>query len=168
MGGPSGYFLTFTTYGTRLHGDPRGSVDRGHNLVGTPALSPNPVRQTYARKRMPEESVRLDEPQRRAVARAIAGVCEHRAWRLHALNVRTNHVHAVVTSDAPIEQVLNTFKAYATRELRESGLVSSGTRTWARHGSTRFLRDDQDVIDAVSYVLDYQSDDLGGRIAPGE
>jgi REP element-mobilizing transposase RayT len=117
---------------------------------------------------MPEDVVRLDEPQRQTVARAIAEVCEHRAWRLHALNVRTNHVHAVVTSEAPIDRVLNTFKAYSTRELRKSGLVSSGTRTWARHGSTRFLRDEQDVIGAVSYVLDYQGDDLGGTIAPGE
>ncbi|GMV84436.1 MAG: hypothetical protein AMXMBFR80_02940 [Dehalococcoidia bacterium] len=99
---------------------------------------------------MAEDAVRLDERQRRAVATAIAEVCDYRAWRLHALNVRTNHVQAVVTSEAPIDHVPNSFKAYATRRLRESGLVSSGTRTWARHGGTRFLRDEQHVIDAVS------------------
>ncbi|MCO5201943.1 MAG: transposase [Chloroflexi bacterium] len=168
MSGPAGYFLTFTTYGNRLHGDPRGSIHRRQNLLGTPALPVNPARQRFERELLTQEPVLFSEEQRRTVARAIAGVCEHRAWRLHALNVRTNHVHVVVTSEAPIDQVLNTFKAYATRGLRESGLARSGARTWARHGSTRFLRDEQDVIDAVSYVLDYQGDDLGGTIGPGE
>ena len=35
------YFLTFTTYGTWLHGDTRGSVDREHNIVETPYLEPD-------------------------------------------------------------------------------------------------------------------------------
>lgn len=160
--GPAGYFLTFTTYGTRLHGDPRGSIHRRQNLTGTPALPINPARQRFERELLTREPVVFSEEQRRAVASAISEVCDYRAWRLHALNVRSNHVHVVVTSEAPIDQVLNTFKVYATRELRECGLMSSGTRTWARHGSARFLRDEQDVIDAVSHVLDYQ----GGARSP--
>lgn len=32
------YFITFHTYGTRLHGDEKGSVDHEHNNVGTPEL----------------------------------------------------------------------------------------------------------------------------------
>jgi len=168
VNGPAGYFLTFTTYGTRLHGDPRGSVLRHDNAVGTPAFAPNPVRNRFERALMTASPMRFTEDQRRMVAMAIAEVCARREWRLHALNVRTNHVHVVVTSEAPIDQVMNTFKAYATRKLRESNLVGGGARTWARHGSTRFLRDEQDVIDAMSYVLDYQGEDLGGTIGPGE
>jgi hypothetical protein len=34
--GPLAYLITFPTYGTWLHGDERGSVDRDHNLPGTP------------------------------------------------------------------------------------------------------------------------------------
>ena len=36
------YFLTFRTYGTWLHGDERGSVDRKHNQFGEPLLLPSP------------------------------------------------------------------------------------------------------------------------------
>jgi hypothetical protein len=41
---------------------------------------------------------------------------------LHALNVRTNHVHTVVTASRKPEQVLNGLKANATRQLRNEGL----------------------------------------------
>ena len=32
------YFITFVSYGTWLHGDQRGSVDRNHNVFATPLL----------------------------------------------------------------------------------------------------------------------------------
>ena len=37
---PLAYLLTFTCYGTRLHGDTRGTVDRNNNRYGMPFLSP--------------------------------------------------------------------------------------------------------------------------------
>ena len=39
------YFLTWTTYGTRLHGDQRGSIDAAHNTPGTDILLPDPSRE---------------------------------------------------------------------------------------------------------------------------
>ncbi len=36
------YLITFSTYGTHLHGDPRGSVDVRHNMPGTAVLPPDP------------------------------------------------------------------------------------------------------------------------------
>lgn len=41
-GYPLAYLLTFRCYGTWLHGDARGSVDREHNTYGTPCLDPDP------------------------------------------------------------------------------------------------------------------------------
>ena len=35
---PLAYFITFRAYGTWLHGDERGSVDRLHNTFGSPSL----------------------------------------------------------------------------------------------------------------------------------
>ena len=37
--GPSGYLITFHTYGTWLHGDSRGSTDRINNITGVPMLN---------------------------------------------------------------------------------------------------------------------------------
>jgi len=39
---PLAYLITFRAYGTWLHGDSRGSVDRFHNRYGAPLIAPNP------------------------------------------------------------------------------------------------------------------------------
>jgi hypothetical protein len=35
---PLAYHITFGTYGTRLHGDERGTVERAHNVYGEPIV----------------------------------------------------------------------------------------------------------------------------------
>ena len=56
---PLAYFSTFTTYGTWLHGDERGSVDREHNQVGTPWLEPDGRRQAVNRRKMTQDRMAL-------------------------------------------------------------------------------------------------------------
>src|SRR5258707_2268858 len=38
---PLAYLITLRTYGTWLHGDERGSMDRKHNVYGTSKIAPN-------------------------------------------------------------------------------------------------------------------------------
>lgn len=55
---PLAYLITFNTYGSWLHGDRRGSVDRFHNRYGTPRVAANPLRESYERgllKHPPDE-----------------------------------------------------------------------------------------------------------------
>ena len=94
------------------------------------------------------------------VQRSIEAVCEYREWTLHAINVRTNHVHALVGADVPPERVMNDFKAYATRGLREAGLVEPDRRVWARHGSTRWIDSDRSFEMAKEYVMTGQGEPL--------
>ena len=79
---------------------------------------------------------------------------------LYAINVRTNHVHTVVTANRKAELVLNGFKANATRELRQSGLWTETFSPWARKGSKKKLWNEQSVAKAIDYVLYGQGDDL--------
>jgi REP element-mobilizing transposase RayT len=165
---PLGYLITFVTYGTWLHGDERGSVDRDHNVPGTPLLARAPNRQRRAAERLKYAPVRLDAARRRAVHQAIVDVVQHRSWTLHALNVRTNHVHVVVTADQTPERAMNTLKAWATRRMVEAGVFVAGQKPWARHGSTGYLWKPDQVEAACRYVLEQQGADLPtGRVAPG-
>jgi len=150
------YFITFTCYGTWLHGDSRGSVDKNHNLPDTPFLPNAPARTQYARNQMKQEAVFLSDEHRQVVEQAICGVCEHKQWTLLAVNVRSNHVHTVVTADATPESVMNYFKRYASRQLHEQQLFSKETTIWTRHGSTRYLNDQRSIDAAVRYVIDGQ------------
>jgi len=56
--------------------------------------------------------------------------------------------------------VLDAFKSYATRALREAGLVSMKVKLWARHGSTIYLWKERDVAKAIEYVMLGQGDEL--------
>jgi REP element-mobilizing transposase RayT len=83
-----------------------------------------------------------------------------RKWELLALNVRTNHVHTVVTANRDPEIVLNAFKANATRELRERNLWPHDFSPWVRKGSKRKLWNERSVAMAIDYVLYGQGNDL--------
>ncbi len=153
---PLAYFISFRCYGTWLHGDARGSVDRRHNLVGEPLLAPHPARERWEAGRMSHGAVGLQPAERSLVEPAIREVCVHRGWDLHAVNVRTNHVHLVVAADLSPERVLNTLKAWSTRRLRETGARAPGAPVWSRHGSTRYLWHLDAVEAACQYVNEAQ------------
>lgn len=55
---------------------------------------------------------------------------------------------------------MTAFKAWSTRRLREAQLVSASTKTWSRHGSTRYLWSFKDLEDARLYVEEGQGEDL--------
>jgi valyl-tRNA synthetase len=150
------HFITFTTRGTRLHGDPRGSVNPDYNRFGEPWHPVNPDLVTQELKSMTGESVKLDQPRRQVVHDAVLEVCRHRGWTLHALHVRTNHLHVILDADAEPERVMNDFKSYATRRLREAGLAAPDAKVWTRHGSTRRLWHDKALPAAIAYVADGQ------------
>jgi REP element-mobilizing transposase RayT len=100
--------------------------------------------------------------ERPIVEAAISELCEHRTWELMAMNVRTNHVHVVLAAGAAPERVMGDLKAYSTRAMRRAGLVAAQQKVWARHGSTRWVWDSDQVDRCVTYTLDAQGDDLPG------
>jgi REP element-mobilizing transposase RayT len=156
---PLAYLITFRTYGTWLHGDERGSMDRQHNIYGTPRLAPHLNRKSFEQLQLRHSPIVFNTKQRAAVENAVREVCRYRTYALMALNVRTNHVHAVVSAECKPEPILDAFKAYATRNLRRLGLISRTTKPWVRHGSTRYLWKERHVAKAIDYVLYGQGDD---------
>jgi REP element-mobilizing transposase RayT len=103
----------------------------------------------------------LSEKQRDICTEAIRALCTLRQWQLYALNVRSNHVHAVVRSPVVAERVMGDFKAFATRALRDAREMDEKARVWAQHGSTHLLFQPQRVMDACKYVVEGQGSRLG-------
>jgi REP element-mobilizing transposase RayT len=151
---PLAYLITIRCYGTWLHGDGRGSVDRhGHNVFGTPRVAPNARLEYLMRRELKHRPVLLSQEQRVEVEGAIGEVCENRNYRLLAVNARTNHVHAVVSARVKPEQIVNAFKSYATRRLRKAGLIGNEVKPWVRGKSTKRLWKPKNVSRAIDYVL---------------
>jgi REP element-mobilizing transposase RayT len=157
---PLAYFITFRAYGTWLHGDERGSVDRLHNAFGSPRLPPNALRRNYERRMLKRPPVHLSKNRRAAIESAIRETCELRNWTLWAFNIRTNHVHTVVSAKCKSETVLSALKANATRALREATLWQSGHSPWVRKGSRKHLWTQKQLSAAINYVLYDQGEPL--------
>lgn len=157
MSSPLAFLITWTTHGTWLHGDDRGSADRVTDRIpGTPYLPANAARVAFERSELAGGAFSLWNEARENVDATIRKHCELRGWNLHALNVRTNHVHLVVSAPVSPETIMGQCKAWASRRLREAGLVEDRARVWTRHGSTRYLNSEASVDGAARYVLESQ------------
>ena len=158
---PLAHLITFRSYGTWLHGDKRGSVDRFHNQYRAPYLPPNAKQLEYKKSLLSREITTLNAKQRETIKNAIRETCDVRKWILRAINIRTNHVHTVVSiGTAKPERALNACKADATRKMRENGCWDSEDSPWADKGSKRNLWTERSVEKAIEYVLYGQGDDL--------
>jgi REP element-mobilizing transposase RayT len=153
------YHLTWTTYGTWLAGDARGWVMWGEWGV----KPPDPARESAVRNRLAEPVVIFTEKQRILVERTIRDHCDHRRWLLHAVNVRTNHVHVVVTADRRPDEVMGQFKAWCSRRLSDAERLvrtvakKAGRRHWFTEGGDHEVIDtDEYLVNAVTYVLERQ------------
>jgi len=163
MGEPTGFLLTWTCYGTWLWGDERGSVDENHNAWATPLLHTDAKRVAGLRRRMKHQPYHLSEAARQVVKDAIEDHCRRRSWDLLALNVRSNHVHAVVRfAGISPEAMIGDWKSWSTRGLRECGLARRTEPVWTKHGSTRYLWKERDLEPAIRYVLEGQDADRFG------
>ncbi|MDX6443380.1 MAG: hypothetical protein QOH71_454 [Blastocatellia bacterium] len=158
---PLAYLITFRCYGTWLHGDERGSIDRFHNRFKSPYIEPNKKWQRHNTETLEGEPVTLDAPQRKSIDSAIRETCVVRKWYLHAVNVRTNHVHVVVSIGLiRAERALIALKANATRRMRQDSCWRHAHSPWAEKGSKRCLWNERSVARAIDYVLYGQGDEL--------
>jgi hypothetical protein len=161
---PLAYFLTWTTYGTWLPGDPRGWV-----LHGRGSQLPDPILELEANARMTEDACRLDHNQQELVEKTIAGHCRIRGWMLYAVNCRSNHVRVVVAANRHPDDVREQFKAWCTRRLKHWQRERRGTTAvdavpsnairqnwWAERGSGLYINDDEALEGVIHYVLEAQ------------
>lgn len=157
---PIAYLLTFRTYGTWHHGDARSSVGRDgtNNVFGAPMIKPRNEFVSAMKHQQAQPSFTLEAECRRLVATAVREVCGVRSYVLRAVNIRSNHGHAVVSASCKPEKIVNELKAYSTRRLREANVVDRERKIWSRGASTRYLWKPKHVIAAVDYVLYCQED----------
>lgn len=157
---PLAYFITFSTYGTWLHGSSKGkgSVDAEHNVFGTPFIEPDTQREQQAREVMVQPVYVMGRAEREVVCKAIVQLAKERGWNLWAVHVRSNHVHVVISADRDPGRVMSDLKGRASRDLTLAGFDNAERRRWTRHGSTLHLFREEDVEAKIRYTLDEQGE----------
>jgi hypothetical protein len=154
------YLITFSCYGSHLHGDERGSVDPEHNGVGWPARDAEPALVRFEKREMRQAPYLLDHRRREIVLVAIRGVCAFRGWTLFAAHVRMNHAHVVADLNGTPDAAARDFKAYSSRALNDAGVDRPGKIRWTRHFSGRWLRDEDARAGAIRYVAAQQGEPM--------
>ena len=173
------WLLTWTTYGTWLPGDERGSVttirdESGGpwyrpNEYGTPVVPPSSGLECLARGRMHGPPVRLNQEMAEIATHQFRETASYRGWSILALAVMANHVHVVmdVPGDPDPAQLLRDLKSYGARALNKRfGRPESGT-WWTAGGSRRILKEDHSVSAAIQYVMNQDNPLVLWNRAPG-
>ena len=164
MAEPFAYFITWTTYGAWLPGDDHGWVDKHHCGAEQPYRAPDPTKKAAALTRMAEAPLTLTLQMRLLVANAIRETCDYRHWFIHQLNVRSNHVHIVVTAPHTTPgDVMGDLKSYASRALNR---IHRRKHWWTEDGSKRYLNDERSLDAATRYVREQH--EPRQSVAPGK
>ncbi|MEO8540916.1 MAG: transposase [bacterium] len=159
---PLALFVTLSAFANRLHGDERGTVDRQHNSHGEPTLGRNDARLGFESNILSAPPMHFTTLLRSAIESAIQEACDFRDWQLLACHCRTNHVHAVIGTDAERDEVIARLKDRCTRRLRTAKLIAANQPLWARGGSARYLWTETDIENACEYTMNAQGDLIPG------
>jgi DNA replication protein DnaC/REP element-mobilizing transposase RayT len=158
---PLAYFITVSTYGSRLPGDPSGWVERRRNQYGAPRGVPCIKLQQRSRWALRSDTLVLSPAMRSCVERSIRDACRLAGWAVIAIEVRTNHFHVLVASGENAGQTLSRLKGCATRALRATSLVTHDQRVWSKQGSTKYVWTSRSVV-RVKHYIEAMQDDVDG------
>ena len=150
------WHITFGTYATRLHEDPRPTVDRRHNHVGTPFPPPDPARQ----QKPSELPLRLTREQREHIEKTIPHLCDKGGWVLTTCAAQPDHIHILLS--APHQTHGKLIRKWLKRWLSGSLTQTFGPppmRWWSAGGSTKPVCNEDYFNNATSYINNQRRQD---------
>ncbi len=155
------YHAIFTTYGTWLPNDPRGSFSKNVYNAELKALgevkygrqSPQPDRKIVRRfhaaanARLSRKPYYINNQTRPAIAGGFGDVVDRLRLTVHACAIMNNHVHLlVIRTRHQIEYLVNQFKGAATIVLKRK------QTPWTRGGWNVFINDEESLVAAAKYI----------------
>ena len=154
------WLATWTTYGSRLPGDARGSIWE-RETTGQPTHRTSfeaPISSTHggieraARERQTEPTWLLDIRSARVVRHQLDETIAYRKWSLIVGAILENHVHLLIrcTDEVFGETVLKHLKSYSSRALNRE--LGRRRHWWTRGGSARAKLDEAAIEIAAEYI----------------
>jgi REP element-mobilizing transposase RayT len=161
------YHLIWTSYGTWLGNDPRGS---GSHTVYTPALAElgdlhfgrkklqparAKVREFYdkAKPLLQFPIIRFDVRQRNAIADSFANVICNHQYKCYACTIMPDHVHLVIRKHRhQAEDMIDHFQSESRLLLQSLNVVPTNHPVWTKGGWKVFLDTPDEVWSRIRYV----------------
>lgn len=149
------WHITFGTYGARLHGGDRPTVDRQHNQPQTPFLGSNPWRETKERNALSGVVIRLILEQRLLIESLLPELCKKGSWNYFVAAAESDHVH--LFCDAPSEihgkQIRSWIKRWLGQALDLRWPRDEKTSWWAEGGSNKPVKTESYFKNTFNYIM---------------
>lgn len=148
------WHITWGTYGARLHGGERLTVERAQNQRGEPFVEVKQSRETWERNRLRGTPVSFNREQRRFIEKVLPAICARGGWTLIVCAAERDHVHILVAIPSEIhgKRVRELLKRWLTQELNRRWTKPESGRWWASGGSTIAVRDASYRVNVVRYI----------------
>ncbi len=154
---PLAYHITIGTYGTRLHGDERGTVDRRQNQPGDPIIGRVEQWQRAERASLRFPPRLFTPEQMRLVESLVPSICDRGGWTLHARACAPDHLHTLLTGSADGSLIRKLFKRWLTQALAEHVPLEPDETFWAECGSVKWVWTDDYFVRGKKYVFDQRA-----------
>jgi REP element-mobilizing transposase RayT len=157
------WHITWETYGTRLHGDARPTVDRDHNQRGKEFIGIDPHRRRIMQEVMNFPARYLIDQQLAFVEAAIPAICVRGGWSLRICSAATDHVHVLcdVVPAVHGEKVRRLLKRWLGQELAKTWPLIVGQTFWAEEGSNKAVGDEAYLNNVFNYIFRQRATPLG-------
>jgi len=138
---PLAFHITFGTYGSRLHGDERGTVERRRNKPGDPIVGRDDDWRRVEAARLKFDPRLLGRPQRGVIEGILPAICKKGGWTFHIAAARPDHVHLLLTAQPGAESDVTRrlVKRWLSEELSKRWPLAAGERWWSVGGSVKWV-----------------------------
>jgi REP element-mobilizing transposase RayT len=156
------WHITFGTYGTRLHGDDRPTVDRQHNQLDEQFVLRDPDREEFERGRMKFPPRYLSIEQRSFAESELPNICVRGGWNYRICAAGPDHVHLLcdVISEVHGEKVRRLVKRWLGQTLSECWPLPKGVSWWAEEGSNKAIDNEDYLNNCYIYIRDQRTTPL--------
>ena len=170
--------LTWPTYGTWFPGQGRGRIDLEPDQPVRSVPEPVPIDAARRPRDAAWPPVRLDDHQRRAVAKDLMRIAELREFKLHLVVVAEDHVHVLLSGEPQddIPRLVQLIKGALSRKLTvvagdtpprsSSGRALPHHKWWARQYSFLNVGDRASLDRILEELMDHQTDPAALCSAP--
>jgi REP element-mobilizing transposase RayT len=154
---PLAYHITFGTYGTRLHGSDRPTVDRSQNKFGEPIVGRDVEWETVERSLLKFPPRILDIDQRLFIQNQIPDICIRGKWEHFTAAAAKDHIHNIIRAQVEGVDVRKWLKRWISQAMNVRWPLLPDEVWWAECGSVKWIWE-QDYYDrAVKYVNDQRA-----------
>ena len=148
------WHITWGTYGTRLHGSQRPTVERDHNKRGEAFVPANPQREQAIKAILNFPPVFFTDQQRTFIEAELPTICLRGGWTHRIAAAATDHVHILcdIVPEVHGEKVRRLLKRWLGESLSQQWPLPPKATWWGEEGANIAVKDEKYLNNVYNYI----------------